>query len=112
MNEIVDILSTVLPDEWERVVLYGELDESSYEFFFYVKVKNNYIYCYNLPYTTEKVIDEVFGALYAVCIRHKEAPWTYFTLSLDNTGLFDLHFNYDDAIFDRSEWKKKYLTGD
>lgn len=37
-NSIANQLASVLPDEWEDVVMYSQFDESMYEIFFYVKV--------------------------------------------------------------------------
>lgn len=100
----------VLPLDWDRLVLYGELDESSYEFFYYVKVDGCYIQCYDLPNVSEEDIDELFGALYAICIRNKDSDWSSFTLTVESSANFSIDYTYGEPDVDRDKWKAKYLV--
>ncbi len=132
MNEIYhDIASKVndlIPVEWEKVFLYGEVLYDSERVFFYFVPKANHelVYSldiwrkYNIERSTYKtyrnlLYDSIFD-LHNEYKKHYEKIWTNLTLILENTGKFSIEFNYDDiynSVFNDIErhliWKYEVM---
>src|SRR5574344_140035 len=93
-------LVNVLPDNWEKVCLYAQVTEKSYEFFFHVKVDGEYIQCFNLEKTyniTRKELREVFKKLYDTLLGdQKEKNWYVLTYILEKSGKFTTEYEYND----------------
>ena len=120
-HEIATQLQTVLPQDWEKVCLFAEVTENSYQLFYYVFVKGQHraVQCYNLTkeyQISEGDIDAVF-ALLAKLLRTSKAEnqqtWAIFTFVLSPDGTFHADYDYDDHSENmfayKQEWKKKYL---
>lgn len=115
-KEIADVLITVLPEKWERVYLYGELGEGSYEFFFYLYINNEYIQCFNLEksFNIRKIeISNSFKQLYNIVEKDEIIKnCVYFTFTLTKDGSFKMDYEYEpyDSLTARNDrWKTKYL---
>lgn len=116
-KEIAEQLLPVLPNEWEDVKLYSQITNSSYEFFFHVKVNGTYIQCFNLDkkYSISKnSLREVFKKLYGIIKPdYDEKKWFAMTYSLSNSGKFNVDYEYTDYTEKTLEykelWKAKYL---
>ena len=110
-KEIAEKLITVLPKDWEDIRLYSQITESSYEFFFYAKVKGSYIQCFELEKEfgiTRKLLREVFKSLYEIIQPdYVEKKWFAMTYSLSNTGKFNVDYEYTDY----SEKTLEYICG-
>lgn len=112
MNEIYhDIASNVnnlIPVEWEKVFLYGEVLYDSERVFFYFVPKANHELVYSpdiwRKYNMERRTYNTYSDLLYDSIldlhneyeKHNEKVWTNLTLILENTGKFSIEFNYDD----------------
>ena len=120
--KLADLLQSVLPQNWGKVLLYSEISVNSYDISFYCRVKgcDEYIQCYNLGQfgITESQIDNAFEKVYLTLKpvwteAPKNAKWTNCTFSLESDGTFNLDLDYTDltdCLFEhREQWKKKYL---
>ena len=119
-QRLYELLDSVLPDAWNKVVFRAEYREGSYSMKYYVKDQTGkYIDCYNLQEITEddivKAYIEIDKFLYPE--RQKLAAdkrWSVLTFSIDSEGKFKTDFSYADIDADylkyTEEWKKKYLA--
>lgn len=119
-------IQEILPADWEKVVFYAEVTESSYEMFYYVYVPDceTPLQCYDIPdlyEVDEEQIDEVFGDLYTPLLEEQldfekqgKDKWTSYTFVLESNGKFSVNYDYSEADSNVSdyfaEWKNKYLV--
>lgn len=112
LEKSIDSLYALLPNGWEKVILYAEIDELHYNIFFYVKHGGTYCQCYNLEKlsgTTEEEIDEFAENWYETASRSKKKEeWKAYTITVEPSGKFEVEYSYDDE-FDLDAWKKHYL---
>lgn len=116
-NKIVNLLVTVLPEKWEKVVLFSHVTNDMYEFFFYVQIKGNYINCFKLKDDygiSRKSILSCFDQMYDIMLPdYMEKNWYTATMMISPDGKFSLDYTYDDYSENeeqfKSEWKNKYL---
>lgn len=122
---IAEKLQPVLPVSWNKVCLYAEIQEKSYEIFFYCFVNGQAkpIQCYDLPKIydiEENKIDAVFEEINLVLNnvwKNSEGKdkkfWSNFTFVLESTGKFNAYYDYTDLSEGSYEykkvWKEKYL---
>ena len=117
-QEIFDLVSGLLPEKWERLVVYLEYGAASYSMEFYVKTGTNYIKCYDLPDINEEELYNTFDAVDEMVVeeRNKETGklWTNMTMCIDDNGKMHTDFDYTDLSENSYEysksWKKKYLV--
>lgn len=113
IDKAVDCLFEVLPDKWERIVLFAEFDERHYNIFFYLRVDGKYYQCYGLDKicrVSEKDIDKVTEEWYKLGMKHKnDETWKYYTVIIDENSKFKVDYVYEDN-FDLDNWKHKYLV--
>ena len=92
-NDITKNLVTVLPENWEKVCLYCQITNDSYEFFFHVKVDGIYIQSFDLEKSYK--------------ISRKELR------DLEKNGKFSTEYEYTDysenSLEYKKAWKEKYL---
>lgn len=109
-EKIASKINGMIPDKWERVWLYGEVldDSSEVYFYFYSKTRNKLIYSHDIP-DEYKVNDSVYEEilfeladiiqeLNAEYKQNNESIWTSLTFRLENTGRFNIKYNYDDVL--------------
>lgn len=122
---IAEKIQMVLPKNWSKVCLYAEIEEDSYEMFFYcfLQGENKPIQCYNLEekYSiNEDDIDEIFYQINQILkpewleLKEKEKDvWSNLTFILNDNGEFFGEYDYSDlsnGSYDyKKEWKNKYL---
>ncbi len=113
LEQSVDSLYKLLPEDWEKVVLYAEIDEFHYNVFFYVKYNGVYRQCYDLEKlcgTTEQEIDDFADCWYEIALRNKKKEdWKAYTLIVKSSGDFEVEYSYEDE-FSLDTWKKKFLV--
>ncbi|WP_034449373.1 immunity protein YezG family protein [Butyrivibrio sp. AE2032] len=119
-QRLYELLDSILPDAWNKVVFRAEYLEGSYSMKYYVKDQTGkYIDCYNLQEITEddivKAYIEIDKILYPE--RQKLAAdkrWSVFTFSIDSDGSFKSEFLYNDIDEDYCKfvenWKSRYLV--
>lgn len=122
---IAEKLQPVLPVSWNKVCLYAEIQENSYEILFYCFVNGQAkpIQCYDLPeiYDIEEdKIDATFDEINSVLNnvwKNSEGKdkkcWSNFTFIFESTGKFNAYYDYTDLSEGSYEykkvWKEKYL---
>lgn len=113
-DKIADSVISLLPSEWQRVCLYANVRVDSYEIFFFVKINNEYVQCYQLPQkysVSEEEIDSTFEMLYDLILSKKDnEAWAAFTLTFDRSGEFAVDYDYDGKSLDRISWLNSYLV--
>lgn len=99
-------LTTIIPEPWEKVMVYSEVDEvsDSTVFFYYPNRKREPIYCLDIEEMEGIDEDEndrqlnllgsYFRELWNEFKRNKQEPWTNLTYELFSTGKFDIEFDY------------------
>ncbi|OQY38704.1 MAG: hypothetical protein B6229_05275 [Spirochaetaceae bacterium 4572_7] len=117
-KKIAEILGPLLPKGWEDVRLYAQLDKSSYEYFFYVKIDGEYIQNFELEKLykiSRKEMRSSFKNLYANMKDFQISDnWKVATFSMDSKGDFKITYDYDTPtelinIEYKNKWKTKYL---
>ena len=113
LEDSIGVLFELIPKGWERVVLYSEIDSMHYNVFFYVKYKSSYYQCYSLERlcgTTEDEVDQFTEKWYEIALKYKKREeWKAYTVSVENSGEFEIEYSYDED-FDLDSWKKKFLV--
>lgn len=111
-NEVSDFL----PDDWSKLVVYLEHGEEAYSYSFYVKMDGNYVKCFDLAVSEEKLF-AAFARIekYVSKERNKlEKCWSNMTMIVDNRGNMKTDFDYTDLSNGnyqyKKAWKKKYLN--
>ncbi|GLF90673.1 hypothetical protein Saga11_19320 [Bacillus safensis] len=110
-NQIVDVVVGTIPIEWEKVYLYGEVVEGSQTVYFYFSSKENegkLVYSHEITELFEVSEHEYKERWHQLvdCIQELsrefeqsgQEPWTNFTMIFDETGHFNIEFNYDDLL--------------
>lgn len=112
LEEAMSCLCDVLPQNWEKVVLYAEIEALHYNIFFYVKTDGKYIQCYQLDRiceVSEEEIDNAIEEWYQLAIKHKqEENWFSYTATIGKDGLFNVDYAYEEAM-NLDAWKIEYL---
>ena len=114
MGELYGIIANkvndIIPDNWEKIYLYGEILDDSREVYFYFKSLTNkeLVYGHDIPikYNVDKrmyrqLLRELISSivdLYNEYKENNESVWTNLTFLLDNTGKFNIKYNYDDVL--------------
>lgn len=109
-GKIENKVNDIIPDEWGKVWLYGEvLDDSSEVYFYFYSIKRKkIIYSHDIPneYKVnnsmyEDLLFELVDIIQELNLEYKEnneSVWTNLTFLLDNTGKFNIKYNYDDIL--------------
>lgn len=112
LNQAFSELSGILPNGWEKVVLYADVEPKHYNIFFYILINKEYVQCYNLDKVckvSEDEIDDVIETWAKTATDNKKSEeWKNYTVIIDKDGTFKIDYSYED--FDSLEkWKKQYL---
>ncbi|MBC1417824.1 immunity protein YezG family protein [Listeria fleischmannii] len=128
-QEIAERINQMIPERWSDFYFYAQISKTGGGIYFYYKSEQHGDYIYNLDipnlfkidssnfkkneyelYKTSKKIQEVFKN------NHQEL-WYSFTMSLESTGKFKIHYDYTnwletDYSFNNQMviWKYKYLN--
>lgn len=117
-GEIANKLNEIIPDEWSKIYLYGEVLEDSREVYFYFDsmTSSNIVYGHDIPkiYNVDKkiyrqLLRELTKFVVDLHVEYKEnndKQWTNLTFLLDSSGKFNIKFNYDDIL------KSPFLSGE
>jgi hypothetical protein len=116
-NKIMELITPLLPIGWKKVVLFNQIEENSYEIFFYVQINNKYVNCYDLEKTyniTRKELRSVFSKIFKLLRPFQSKDkWSTCTFSVSSSGKFNMDYNFDEipeTILEYKEkWLKKYL---
>ena len=124
-EKVSEKLQMVLPENWSKVCLYAEIEENSYEIFFYCYINGGKkpIQCYDLVemyQIDEDEIDDIFFEINDVLkqewLKLKEQGkdiWSNYTFILNSNGKFSEEYDYSDLTegsYDyKKAWKERYL---
>lgn len=125
-ENILHILQLSLPNGWDKVVLYGEVDEEQcYSFFYsYPKGGGKPIFCNDLPekenMDPEQLadlldeLDDCIISLWEEAESLSDGPWTTLTAVFDSTGVAQTKYTQVDLKKGNMEsrkkvWEKEYL---
>ena len=126
-QNIADVLVEMIPEEWEKILLYAEIREGfSQVYFYYYPVKQEKpVYSLdivdifnldkNLYKTFKQELNDCFEELWTEFIVQNQEQWTSLTYILDNKGRMKISYGYDDiSEFSPDEkqdkWEAKYLS--
>jgi uncharacterized protein (TIGR01741 family) len=99
-------LNNSIPEPWEKVMVYSEVDEfsDSTVFFYYPKNKREPVYSLDIEDMEGidedeidhqlNILDNITRELWEEFKRNKQEPWTNLTFKLHSTGKFDIEFDY------------------
>jgi uncharacterized protein (TIGR01741 family) len=115
----------IIPDEWSKICLYAEILPSSRIVYFYFEStsKKELIYSHSIPKVygvDEGIYDRLCGELQEYFVELNEGfrsthdqPWTNLTMFLDQSGKFNIDYNYDEVVYNPSQqrtiWKYEVL---
>lgn len=112
---IFDEISNFLPDEWTKLVIYLEHGEEAYSYSFYVKINGEYVKCFDLPVSEEKLF-AAFARIENNVSKERcklDNHWSNMTMIVDDRGNMKADFDYTDLSNGnyqyKKAWKKKYL---
>ena len=114
---IAQELVKVLPDNWEKVCLYVQPTDDTYEVFFHVLVDGHFIQCFELEKQfsiTRQELRQCFSILNTIIKPdYQEKHWYVLTYILDKSGKFITEYEYIDhsehSLDYKKQWKNKYL---
>ncbi|EJR90501.1 MULTISPECIES: antitoxin YezG family protein [Bacillus] len=128
-REIAETVHAMIPEEWEKFYFYAQISEAgggTYFFYNNFRNKQNYKYSVEIPFKYE-VNEEEFerkeDSLYKLSKElrdvfkdNQQELWYSFTMSLEHSGEFNMHFDYTNWLeteYSFSDqmiiWKRKYL---
>lgn len=108
-QEIANKVDGMIPEEWTKVYLYGEiLSDSRTVYFFYNRASDGkLIYSHDIPSVCKvdkrlylQFLHELTLKINELHVEYKEnneKVWTNMTLVLNRNGQFDMKFGYDDV---------------
>ena len=111
-------LFNVLPNGWEKAILYAQITESSYELFYYAKVNGEFVINFDLEKeglgVDRQEVRKCFREIYEILLpNYRENQWYAMTFILSKTGEFTVDYEYTDYSENSFEykklWKEKYL---
>jgi uncharacterized protein (TIGR01741 family) len=107
-QQMAETVIEMIPEEWEKVYLYGEVADgfSKSFFFYYPSERREPVYSLDIPELFH-VSEEKFAELKHQLLDELEElwteyqsqghePWTNLTFILDNSGKFKIDFDYTD----------------
>jgi uncharacterized protein (TIGR01741 family) len=124
-QEIANKVNVMIPEQWDKLFLYTQVDEPSTVYFYYYPIEQETpVYYLEIPKRFEverrEVNDRVFSILDLFRIlqeefrKNKQELWTNLTFILESTGKFKIDYSYEDlSKVDFYEqhiiWRYKYL---
>lgn len=111
-------LFNVLPNGWEKAILYAQMTESSYELFYYAKVNGEFVINFDLEKeglgVDRQEVRKCFREIYEILLPdYREKHWYAMTYILSKSGEFTVDYEYtdysEDSLSYKKIWKKKYL---
>lgn len=112
---IYNEIEPLLPNKWERLVIYIEYGKASYSMFFYVGKQDKMVKCYDLPDVTDNELLTMFARIDKLLSTEREKEedkWSNMTMVVNGND-FKVFFDYTDLSIGsykyKKEWKKKYI---
>ncbi|MBC1792949.1 immunity protein YezG family protein [Listeria booriae] len=107
-QEIATQVGRIIPEEWDKFLLYSEVDEDREASFFYYYPKGSDTPIYNIDIEDMDGVDEdivteemkklrkALRSLWNEFIVNKQEPWTSINFIMDASGEFELNYGYAD----------------
>ncbi|WP_026678706.1 antitoxin YezG family protein [Fictibacillus gelatini] len=128
-RELAETINEMIPEEWKKFYFYAQISETGGgTYFFYNTPESEQQYKYSLEIPFKYQIDEeeferkedllykLSKELRNVFKENQQELWYSFTMSLESTGKFKMHYDYTnwfDTEYSFSDqmiiWKNKYL---
>jgi uncharacterized protein (TIGR01741 family) len=125
-GKIAENLNKTIPENWDKVIMYGEVSEGASEVFFnyYPVGSKESVYSHNIPDLFNVSEDEYrelllqlinnLEELQDIFIQNGQEPWTNLTFILESNGKFKIDYDYTDLseASPRKQhwiWNYKYL---
>ena len=125
-QEVADILVKMIPEKWEEIFLYTEIDEENHRLFFYYypQYSKKPVYMLDLArmfkgskQEWESMANGLYDAFERLLLAFNTAEqelWTNLTFQLDRKGKMRVKFDYDDLsaadfAVKKKEWESEYL---
>lgn len=125
-QKVANILVEMIPEEWEKILLYAEVREGFSQVFFYYYPVNQEQPVYSLDIVDMFNIDiplhrklkqelyDCFEELWNEFMVQDQELWTRLTYILDNMGKMKLNYGYEDISEispdeKQDKWEAEYL---
>jgi len=120
-QEIADTVNQMIPEEWEKFYFYAQISETGGGTYFYYNTPRNssfYQYNYEIPFDFKinELEFDLGNNMRNIFEKYDQEPWYSFTISLERSGKFTVHYDYTDwfetnySFGDQKViWKYKYL---
>ncbi|PGB95511.1 antitoxin YezG family protein [Bacillus toyonensis] len=127
-REIAETVNEMIPEDWNKFYFYAQISENGGgTYFFYNTLENKqYKYSVEIPFKyqidedeferKEDILYKLSKELRNVFKDNQQELWYSFTIYLESSGKFKLHYNYTnwfDTEYSFSDqmiiWKNKYL---
>lgn len=112
INEIINSLLDILPENWLEIKVRLNTNENFFEMFFYVKVKNQWIYCFDLPKSYDismDEIDDIIDELSDEYFNGDVAEYSSATIHCLNDGEFQISYEYGERL-NFETWKEQNIN--
>jgi len=124
--KIANELLNMIPEEWQKVLVYSEVRDGYERMYFYYYPKSEVKPIYSLDIIDIFDIDEdllegkemnlyrYFRELWEEFRNQGQKQWTYLTFILESTGKMNIEYGYENVsevspVDKQNEWMKKYL---
>ena len=125
-QKIAETVIGIIPEEWSKVYIYGEITEGVRKgfFFYHPEGSDSPIYCHDIPEIFE-IGQENYDSLLGEMLDHLEElwyefrdsdqeTWTNLTMMIKSDGEFNIDYDYEELSdandYERSIiWEHKYL---
>ncbi|EEK78168.1 TIGR01741 family protein [Bacillus cereus] len=128
-REIAETVNEMIPAEWEKFYFYAQISETGGGTYFYYNTpedREDFNYSVKIPFhfavdkiefrRNKRKLFELSDELRNVFKDNHQELWYSFTMSLEHSGKFNMHFDYTnwfDTEYSFSDqmiiWKHKYL---
>lgn len=125
--KIANLLLNMIPEEWDKVLVYSEVREGYERMYFYYYPKNGLNPIYSLDIVDNFDVDEevlenkemglyeCFRELWNEFKNQRQKQWTYLTFILYSTGKMNIEYNYSNVseispVDKQNDWMKKYIS--
>lgn len=125
-QEVADILIQMIPEKWQDIFLYAEMDEGGQRLFFYYypAARTEPVYMLDMAQVfnlkkqkLERLNNQLYRAfarLYEEFSKAGEKQWTNLTFMLNHKGNMKVKFDYDNLSMTnfsekKEKWEAEYL---
>lgn len=126
-QKAANLLVNLIPEKWNKVLLYSEIREGYRKLFFYYYTHGTTSPIYSLDITSKFEVDkkefnklerelyDCFTELLEEVKTQGQDPWTSLTYTLDYTGKMNIDYSYDDisqisSVEKQDQWEAKHLV--